>query len=118
MSDNYPANPEDLRSRGTKGVMAAAGGVGLMIVSALVASPIVAGIIGGALAFLGFTGVVSKKRTDRSTGAIVLAIGGVALASAFLHGPLGGLLSLAGLGLLGFGGWNIFKFVKGLRTRA
>jgi hypothetical protein len=118
MSDNYPASPNDLRAQGTKGVMAAAGGVGLMVVSALVASPIVAGIIGGVLAFLGFTGVVSKKRTDRTTGGIVLAIGGVALASAFLHGPLGGLLSLAGLGLIAFGGWNIFKFIKGLRSRA
>jgi hypothetical protein len=117
MSDNYPASPEDLRAQGTKGVMAAAGGVGLMVVSALVASPIVAGIIGGVLAFLGFTGVVSKKKTDRTTGAIVLGIGGVALASAFLHGPLSGLLSLAGLGLVVFGGWNIFKFIKGLRTR-
>jgi hypothetical protein len=118
MSDNYPMDPSDLRQKGTKGVMSAIGGAGLMVVSALVASPIVAGIIGGGLALIGLTGVFSKKRTDRSTGGIVLAVGGVAIASAFLHGPLGGLLSLGGLALLIYGGVNIFKFVKGLRSRA
>lgn len=118
MSDNYPVDSSDLRSRGTKGVISAIGGAGLLVVSALVASPIVAGIIGGALALLGLGGVFGKTKSDRTTGGIVLAVGGIALASAFLHGPLGGLLSLAGIALLGFGGWNIFKFIKGLRSRA
>jgi len=118
MSDNYPVDSSDLRARGTKGVMSAIGGVGLMIVSALVASPIVAGIIGGGLALLGITGIFSKKRTDRTTGGVVLAVGGIAVASAFLHGPLSGLLGLGGFALLVFGGWNIFKFVRGLRSRA
>jgi hypothetical protein len=118
MSDNYPMDPSDLRQRGTKGVMSAIGGVGLMLVSGLVASPILAGIIGGALALLGLGGVFSKKKTDRTTGGLVLAVGGIAIASAFLHGPLSGLLGLGGVVLLGFGGWNIFKFIKGLRSRA
>jgi hypothetical protein len=118
MSDNYPVDSGDLRQKGTKGVMSAVGGAGLMIVSGLVASPIVAGIIGGVLAIAGLTGVFSKKKTDRSTGGIVLAVGGIALASAFLHGPLSGLLGLGGLALLIYGGVNIFKFIKGLRSRA
>jgi hypothetical protein len=118
MSDNYPVDSSDLRSKGTKGVMSAIGGVGLLVVSALVASPIVAGIIGGALALLGLNGVFGKTKSDRSTGGVVLIVGGIAIASAFLHGPLSGLLSLSGLVLLGFGGWNIFKFVKGLKSRA
>jgi hypothetical protein len=118
MSDNYPMDPNDLRQRGTKGVMSAVGGVGLMLIGGLVSSPILAGIIGGGLALLGLGGIFSKKRTDRSTGGLVLAVGGIAIASAFLHGPLSGLISLGGLALLGYGGWNIFKFVKGLKSRA
>jgi hypothetical protein len=118
MSDNYPVDSGDLRARGTKGVMSAIGGVGLMVVSALVASPIVAGIIGGGLALLGLGGVFGKTKADRTTGGLVLAVGGIALASAFLHGPLSGLLGLGGFALLAFGAWNIFKFVKGLRSRA
>lgn len=118
MSDNYPVDPSDLRDRGTRGVMSAIGGVGLLGISALVATPVVAGVVGGILALLGLTGVFSKKRSDRSTGGLVLAVGGIAVASAFLHGPLSGLLSLGGIILLGFGGWNIFKFVKGLKSRA
>jgi hypothetical protein len=118
MSDNYPVDSSELRQKGTKGVISAAGGAGLMIVGSLVASPVMAGIIGGVLAILGLTGVVSKKKSDRSTGAVVLGVGGIAIASAFLHGPLSGLLSLGGLALLVYGGINIFKFVKGLRSRA
>jgi hypothetical protein len=118
MSDNYPMDPSDLRQKGTKGVMSAVGGVGLMVVSGLVASPILAGIIGGGLALLGLGGVFSKKRSDRTTGGLVLAVGGIAIASAFLHGPLSGLLGLGGLALLVYGGINIYKFVKGLRDRA
>jgi hypothetical protein len=118
MSDNYPVDPSELRAKGTKGVMSAVGGAGLMVISGLVASPILAGVIGGVLAFLGLTGILSKKKADRTTGGLVLAVGGVAIASAFLHGPLSGLLGLGGLALLVYGAVNIFKFVKGLRSRA
>jgi hypothetical protein len=118
MSDLYPVDSTELRSRGTRGVMAAIGGVGLLGVGALVSTPIVAGIVGGVLALAGLTGIFSKKKSDRSTGGLVLAVGGIAIASAFLHGPLSGLISLGGVILLGFGGWNIFKFVKGLKSRA
>jgi hypothetical protein len=98
--------------------MSAIGGAGVLVVSALFASPILAGIIGGALALLGLTGIFGKTRTDRSTGGVVLIAGAVGLASAFLHGPFHFLLSLGGVALLAFGGWNIFKFIKGLRSRA
>jgi hypothetical protein len=118
MSDNYPTDPNDLRNRGTKGVMSALGGVGLLVASALVAHPIVAGIIGGVLAILGLTGVISKKKTDRTAGSIVLIAGGVGLAAIFLHGPIQFLFGLGGVALLGYGAYSIFKFVKGLRQRA
>jgi hypothetical protein len=116
--DNYPVDSSDLRSRGTKGVMSVVGGVGVLVVSALFGSPILAGIIGGGLALLGLSGLFGKTKTDRTTGSVVLIAGGIGLASAFLHGPFHSLLSLAGIGLLGFGAWNIFKFIKGLRNRA
>jgi hypothetical protein len=118
MSEYYPVDSSDLRARGTKGVMSAIGGVALLGVSVLVSNPIGAGIVGGALALLGLSGVFSRNKSNRGTGGIVLIVGGIALASAFLHGPLGGLLWIGGLALLAVGGWNIFKFVKGLKSRA
>jgi hypothetical protein len=116
--DNYPVDTNDLRGRGTRGVMSAIGGVGVLLVSALFSSPILAGIIGGGLALLGLSGLFGKKKTDRTAGGVALIVGGVGLASAFLHGPFHALLSLGGIGLLAYGGWNIFKFVRGLRDRA
>jgi hypothetical protein len=118
MSDNYPVDSSDLRARGTKGVISAIGGIGLLGVGAIAGNALLAAILGGAIAFVGLTGLFSRKKSDRSGGAIALAVGGVAVASAFLHGPLAGLLSFGGFALLVYGGWNIFKFVRGLRSRA
>jgi hypothetical protein len=33
-------------------------------------------------------------------------------------GLIGGVLGLVGLGLVGWGGYNLFKFIKGLKSRA
>ena len=44
--------------------------------------------------------------------------GAAGLAALVLPHLTHGLLWFGGIGLLAYGGWNIFKFVRGLRDRA
>ncbi len=118
MSDNYPMDPSDLRNRGTRGVMSAAGGVGLFVVNALLHIPVVGWVIGGGLVVLGLTGLLGKTKTDKTTGGIMAAAGVAGLAAILLPKALGFMLTVGGLALLGYGAYNIYKFVKGLRDRA
>jgi len=118
MGDYYPVDPSDLRQRGTKGVMSAIGGVGLLGVNALLGIPVVGWIVGGGLVLLGISGLFGKSKTDKTTGSLMLAAGAAGIAALVLPGLTHGLLWLGGMALLGYGGYNIFKFVKGLRSRA
>ncbi len=115
---NYPVDSSDLRSRGTKGVMAAVGGLGLLAVNALLSIPVFGWIVGGALVFLGVSGIFGKSKTDKTAGGIMLVAGAAGLASILLHKFTGFILGAGGLALIGYGAWNIYKFVKGLRDRA
>jgi hypothetical protein len=107
-----------LRNRGTKGVMSAIGGVGLLGVNALLSIPIVGWVVGGALVVLGISGVAGKSKTDRTAGGIMMAAGAAGLAAILLPKLTHGLLWTGGMALLVYGGYNIFKFVRGLRDRA
>ncbi len=118
MSDYYPADPNDLRKQGTKGVMAAAGGVGLWVVGALLNIPVLGWIIAGGLVVLGVSGLVGKTKTDRTTGGLMMAAGAAGLAALVLPGLTHFLLGAGGFALVAYGAWNIFKFVKGLKSRA
>jgi hypothetical protein len=118
MSDNYPVDSSDLRARGTKGVMSAIGGVGLLGVNALISIPVIGWVVGGGLVLLGISGLFGKSRTDKTTGGLMMAAGGAGLAALLLPSLTHALLGLGGVALLAFGGWNIFKFIKGLRSRA
>ncbi len=118
MSDNYPMDPTDLRKQGTKGVMAAAGGVGLWVVNGLLSIPVVGWVIGGGLVFLGITGILGKTKTDKTAGTLMMAAGAAGLAALLLPKLTHGLLWTGGLALIAYGAWNIYKFVKGLKSRA
>jgi hypothetical protein len=118
MSDNYPVDSSELRQKGTKGVMAAAGGIGLWGVNALLSVPVLGWIIGGGLVALGISGILGKTKTDRTSGAIMTAAGIAGLVSIVMPGFRSFLLGTGGFALLAYGAWNIFKFVKGLRRRA
>ncbi len=118
MSEYYPADPNDLRKQGTKGIMSAGAGVGLWVVNALIHMPIVGWVIGGGLLFLGFTGLFGKSKTDRASGTVMMAAGIAGLATILLPRFTGSLLFLGGLALVGYGAFNIFKFIRGLRSRA
>ena len=118
MESNYPMDPNDLRSQGTKGVMATAGGVGLWVVNGLLGVPILGWIIGGGLVVLGLSGILGKSRTDKTSGGIMLAAGAAGLVSLVLPGLRSFLLGAGGLALVGYGIVNILRFVKGLRSRS
>jgi len=118
MSDNYPVDSNELRNKGTKGVMAAAGGIGLWGVNALLSVPVLGWIIGGALVVFGVSGILGKTKTDRASGALMTAAGAAGLVSIVLPGLRSFLLGTGGFALIAYGAWNIFKFVKGLRERA
>jgi hypothetical protein len=118
MNDYYPVDPSDLRKQGTKGIMSAGAGVGLWVVNALIHMPIVGWVIGGGLVFLGITGLFGKNKTDRTSGGVMMAAGIAGLATILLPRFTGSLLFLGGLGLVAYGAWNIFKFIRGLRSRA
>jgi hypothetical protein len=116
--DNYPVDSSDLRNRGTKGVMSAVGGLGLLGVNALISIPIIGWVVCGGLVFLGVSGVFGKSRTDKTSGSLMMAAGVAGLAGILLPHFTRGLLGLGAFALLGYGAWNIFKFIKGLRNRA
>ena len=116
--DNYPVDTNDLRGRGTKGVMSAVGGVGLLGVNALLSIPVVGWVVAGALVLVGITGIFGKSKTDKTAGSLMTVAGAAGLAALVLPHLTHSLLWLGGVGLLVYGGWNIYKFVKGLRSRA
>ena len=50
-------------------------------------------------------------------GIAVLLLGSLAGLLPVLGGVLNALLSIGGIGLLGFGGYNLFQFIRNLRRR-
>ena len=126
MSDNYPVDSSDLRGRGTKGVMSAIGGGALLIVNTLLHLPLLGAILSGGLVIVGLGALFGKAKTDKVVGGVAL-VAGIAGLSAVLKavpilGAIAGLSSFAigagAVALLGYGAFNIFRFIKGLRSRA
>jgi len=118
MNDNYPVDPKELRERGTRGIMAAGAGLGLWGVNSLIHIPVVGWIVGGGLVVLGLMGLFGKTKTDRVSGGVLIGAGAAGLATILLPGLTSFLLGAGGLALVGYGAYNIVKFVKGLKNRA
>jgi hypothetical protein len=102
--------------QGTAGIGGVVGGAGLLILRALGAVPVVGWIIGGVLA-IGGLAVAASSKEDRTAGAIVGGAGVLTILAGFGLGFGSTLLLLGGIGLLGFGAWGLYKFIKGLRSR-
>jgi len=115
---NYPVDSSDLRGRGTRGVMSAVGGLGLLGVNALIHIPVVGWILGGALVIVGISGLFGKAKGEKTSRNIMLAAGAAGLAALLLPKLAAFLLGAGGLALIGYGAYNIYKFVRGLRDRA
>jgi hypothetical protein len=121
---------KELTSRGVRGVGSAVGGLALLLLKGLAGGlgGIVGVVLGGVALFIGSTSLKSEAKADKTGGAIAMGAGALLVLSGLsrwhlpiisgLAGFATGLVGLAGLGLIGYGAWNIFKFVKGLRNRA
>jgi hypothetical protein len=117
MNDMVPR--ERLSSVGVRGVIAVAGGIGILVLAGIGGWPGI--LVGGALALIGLA--FTSSRSDRNAGIVTAAVGAAVLVSSIpiLHGLFGGLfhwlMRAAGIVLLGVGGFSIFRFISGLRRR-
>ncbi|MCE5256014.1 MAG: hypothetical protein LLF89_04120 [Spirochaetaceae bacterium] len=119
MSDQYPVEqkPRDLADQGTKGVMATAGGTGLLIVNSLLGVPVVGWVLSVGMLVLGLTGLSGKTKTDKVSGGVFATAGVLGGVSLLLPGVTRSLLGLGGIGLLIYGLFNLGGFVSGLRKK-
>ncbi len=113
---------EKLERQGMTGIFSSASGLGLLLLRGLTqfgAGLSLPGLIVGGVLTVAGLGLSSGQKADR-IGGMVIAGGGLltAVASLPLVGGLAsGLMWLGGLGLLGTGVVNIFRFVRGLKAR-
>ncbi len=126
MGDNYPVDSRDLSKRGTRGVISAGAGVGLILVNSILHFPLLGGVISGALVLVGLAGLFGRSKTDKLAGGVALVAGAAGLSTVLRSVPILGaiagfssfVIGAGAVALLGYGAWNIFKFIKGLRNRA
>ena len=107
---------EEVSKQGVRAAGGIAGGIGLLVLAAL--GPVAGAIAGGLLAIVGLSQTRSKQ--DRRPGWVLAAVGAAALVASVVPG-IGGLaevlLRLSGIGLLGFGGYSLYQFIRNLRRR-
>jgi len=97
-----------------------------MVVNSVLHFPLIGGLISGGLLLVGIAGLFGRSKTDKLAGGGALLIGAAGLSSVLKSVPILGALAgfssfVMGAGavaLLGYGAYNIYKFVKGLRSRA
>jgi hypothetical protein len=118
MSDNYPTETGEVRKYGMRGVVSTGAGIGLILFNSLLHVPVLGIILGGGLVVLGVMGLIGKNRTDKTTGTVLIVAGALGLASFLFKGVTGFILGTAGLGLIGFGVFSLFKFARGLKARS
>lgn len=118
MSDGkYPVERSELSEKGTKGIMSAGAGIGLLGVNALLGIPVLGWALSAGLIALGAIGLFGKTKTDKVSGGLLGAAGIAGLATMFLPGLARGLLSLGGIGLLIYGLANLGSFLAGIRNK-
>ncbi len=117
MAEKYPVEKKDLSDKGTKGIMSAGAGLGLLGVNALLGVPVLGWALSAGLVLLGAIGLFGKTKTDKTSGSILAAAGAAGLATMFLPGLARGLLGVGGLGLLIYGIVNIGSFLSELRRK-
>lgn len=110
MNDMVPR--ETLSKQGMAGFTAAAGGIGLLVMSAV---PVLGFVIGGVLTVAGVT--VGLHKEDRRPGLVIAGAGVLGILSAAISGFPGLALTLAGVGLIAYGGMSIYRFFRGMKSR-
>jgi hypothetical protein len=117
MAEQYPVESKNLSEKGTRGIMSAGAGLGLLGINALLGVPVIGGILSAGLLALGAIGLLGKSKTDKVSGTVLTAAGGLGIASIFLRGFTGSLLFMGGIGLFIYGVVNFLGFLKGLRNK-
>jgi hypothetical protein len=118
MSDKYPVERKDLSEQGTKGIMSAGAGVGLLGINALLGVPVLGWLLSAGLLGLGAVGLFGKTKTDKVSGTLLAASGIAGVATMFLPHLAHSILSLGGVGLLVYGIANLASFLKGLKSKS
>lgn len=118
MSDNYPVDAAEVKKQGMRGVISTGAGLGLILFNSMLRIPVLGWILGGAMVVLGIMGFLGRNRTDKNTGKVLMGAGILGLASIFFKGFSGLILGASGIGLVGYGIFNLVKFAKGLKSRS
>ena len=101
---------------GSRGIGSSAGGGALLLLAAL-PGPL-SFIFGGIMAILGLG--MSRSKEDKTAGWVTATAGVMTFLTGFRpfqHGLINGLLVASGIGLLVYGGYNLFKFLKNYKKR-
>lgn len=115
---DYPVSVEKTRQYGVRGVFATAGGIAALVVGNLITAPIIGPVIGGVLAVAGIYQFFRKKDEVQATAVVSLGVGALGIATLFAKHLVKGFVSLAGIGLIGFGIYNIVQFIRALKSRS
>jgi hypothetical protein len=118
MGDYYPTDTNEVRKNGMRGVISTGAGIGMLLFNSLLHLPVIGWILGGGLVALGIMGLAGKARADKTTGMILMGAGILGLSSFVLKGLTSFVLGISGIALIGFGAFSLFKFIKGLKSRA
>lgn len=130
MYDMEPVDSREISDRGFKGISSTVGGVALLVLKGIAGW--LGGIVGvgiGVLAMgIGLSGLKGGTKADKTGGAVALGAGALLALTGISHWHIPiisglasfstGLVTIGAVGLIGYGLWNIFKFVRGLRSRA
>lgn len=135
MSDLEPVGSKEITNAGVRGVGSTIGGVALLLlrgVSGFLGG--IGGLVIGAISMIvGASSLKSQSKTDRRGGTIALVAGAVVALPGIarilgkvpiigglvnaVSGISWGIIALGAFGLIGYGVYNIVKFVKGIKSR-
>ncbi len=119
MSDVVPRSK--VAKQGVQGIVSLAGGVGAFILAGITGG-FLGIIIGGVVTVAGV--LLSGSKHERGAGIITTVVGAATLVASLpvLHSIFGwlvhGVMVGAGIILVGLGGWSLFKFFRGLKSRS
>jgi len=117
--DEFPST-STLSKQGLTAVACTAGGIFMLIMTALISKGPFGLIIGGAACVVSVGLLLAKDATDKKAGMIIGGVGILALLSKIpgINVITGALFSIGGVGLIALGIWNAIKFFKGLKKRS
>jgi hypothetical protein len=131
MSDLEPVGNKEITNAGVRGVGSTIGGIGLLLLTGVAGwfGGIAGLALGGVILALGASGMKSQSKADKTGGAIAMGAGALLAITGLAHFPLhiplitglarftSGLVGLGAVGLIGYGVFNIVRFIRGLKSR-